>query len=393
MAEKKRKLALERLPVGTDRDAAYAEIRDHGPVTELELGGYAVIGRQEADYVLRHPELFSSRRAYQGVGSPLPMLPIAYDPPEHTRYSRILRRFFSPRDARRLEPQVRGLAVRIIDGLATAGECEIVRDLAVPLPAEVFLTLFGLPLERRDQLIHWKDVIFGAAGIRAFDVAPEAAAVAAGELHAFLVEHVEARRAQGPGGDDLLGTLLALEGDDALTTEEILGLSFQFVLAGLDTVTSALSNSFAILAERPDLRGRLAGDLSAVPEAVEELLRVDGPIVTLPRVATQDVTLAGVAIPAGSPVAVVVAAANRDPSEHGEPDVVDLRRREAHLALGIGPHYCLGAHLARAEMRIVLEEWHRRVPEYRLADGHALSAAWPCGMVSVSAVPLVYERA
>ena len=141
------------------------------------------------------------------------------------------------------------------------------------------------------------------------------------------------------------------------------------MLAGLETVTSALSTAFAALAAHPALRRQIVADPAVIPAAVEELLRFDGPVVFVPRIATQDVEVAGQPIPAGSYVMVTIAVASRDPAEHPDPDTIDFQRQERSLAFGVGPHRCLGSHLARMEMRMALEEWHRRIPEYELAPG------------------------
>ena len=175
-----------------------------------------------------------------------------------------------------------------------------------------------------------------------------------------------------------------------MTDEEILGLSFLFVLAGLDTVTSALSTAFATLAAEPELRRQITADPSVIPAAVEELLRADGPVVTVPRVATRDVELAGQLIPADSYVAVAIGAANHDGAEFTDPDAIDFGRNARSLAFGGGPHGCLGAHLARMEMRVAIEEWHRRIPDYQIAPGAAMSAGWPAALVGLDSLPLVF---
>ena len=191
----------------------------------------------------------------------------------------------------------------------------------------------------------------------------------------------------------MLSQLLADGSEQRLTDEEVLGLSFLFVLAGLDTVTSALSMAFAALASQPGLRQQIVDDPAVIPAAVEELLRFDGPVVTVPRVATGDVEVAGQVIPADAYVAVAIGAANRDPAGHRDPDVVDFRRRESHLAFGAGPHGCLGAHLARLEMRIALEEWHRRIPDYELAPDAGTDAGWPAALIGLDHLPLVFAPA
>jgi cytochrome P450 len=162
------------------------------------------------------------------------------------------------------------------------------------------------------------------------------------------------------------------------------------VLAGLETVTSALSTAFAVLASQPALRRRIAVDPAVIPAAVEELLRVDGPLLFVPRVTTQDVEVAGQLIPAGTLVQVMVAVADRDPAGHPDPDVIDFARQERNLAFGGGPHRCLGSHLARMEMRVAIEEWHRRIPDYELAPGPAPRVTWPAGVVGIRHLPLVF---
>ncbi|WP_067479340.1 cytochrome P450 [Actinomadura hibisca] len=384
-------LSISELPIGHDRDAAYARIRDRGEVTGID-GSLAVTSRQWAEHVLRDPGLFSSERAFEGAGSAVPMLPIAFDPPEHTRYRRLLQPHFSRRSVQAMRDEVRDLAEQLVGRVADAGSCDFVAEVAVPLPAQVFLTMFGLPPEHRDRLIAWKDAILTATSTRGTEAPDERTANAAAELTGYLVEHIRVRRS-GPPRPDLLGRLIGDRSADALTDRELLGLCFQFVLAGLDTVTSALANAFAILATRPDLRRRIVADPAIVPAAVEELLRVDGPVLTLPRVAVRDTEIAGAAVPAGCPVHVILATANRDGAEHPDPDSVDLGREQPHLAFGSGPHYCLGVHLARLEMQTVMEVWHRHIPDYRLADHATPTARWPAGLVGVTRLPLVRPSA
>jgi cytochrome P450 len=382
-------LSFTALPVADDRTTAYRLLHERGPIVQLEGGGFAVVTRREVEYVLRHPELFSSRMAFAGVGSPLPMVPIEFDPPEHTRYRRLLQPFFGPRPILALRDKVTALVAELIDGFIDSSRCDFVADMAVPLPAEVFLAFFGLPLRDRDRLIGWKQAISGPAVVNGRTTPPAEAANAGVELHAYLISHLEQRRAE-PGGEGVLAELLAGPSGDQLTDSEILGMSFQFVLAGLDTVTSALGNAFAILVTRPDLRQRIVDDPEGVPDVVEELLRLDGPVFVVPRVSVEDVELGGVPIPAGSRLFVAVSAANRDPSSYEHPDDVDLHRERAHVAFGVGAHRCIGSHLARLELRAVFEEWHRWIPHYRLIAGTEPRAPWPHGLVGVGSLPLEF---
>jgi cytochrome P450 len=376
-----------RLPMAENRTEAYRIIREAGPVIR-GLRGYVLTSAEYAEYALKHPELFSSKQAFD-VGSPLPLVPIAFDPPEHTRYRHILQPFVGPRETAEWQPRVRSLVGTLIDAFVERGHCDLVAELAVPLPAEVFLALFGLPAEDRDRLIAWKEGLLASPTRTGGQPTEETVRVGA-ELFTYLVGHIEERRRHPDGADDLLGRLLADTSEERLSDEELLGLSFLFVLAGLDTVTSALSTAFALLAAQPRLRQEITTDPSVIPGAVEELLRFDGPVVFLPRVATQDIELDGHAIPAGSQVQIAIAVANRDPAEHAKPDEIDLRREERHYAFGGGPHRCLGSHLARMEMREVLAEWHRRIPEYELAPGFTPRVEWPTSLVGLDALPLVF---
>jgi cytochrome P450 len=381
-------LRFTRLPMAENRTEAYRVLREAGPITKFRRG-YVLSSSEYVEYALKHPELFSSKRAFDMVGSPLPMVPIAFDPPEHTRYRHILQPFVGPREMAGWQPRVRSLVGTLINSFIERGSCDLVAELAVPLPAEVFLTLFGLPLEDRDRLIAWKEGLLASPMLTGGQPTEEVIRVGA-ELFAYLVGHIEERRRHLHQPEDLLGRLLTDTSDERLSDEELLGLSFLFVLAGLDTVTSALSTAFAALAARPALRQQIAADASVIPDAVEELLRMDGPVVFLPRVASQDVELGGHTIPAGSQVQIAIAVANRDPAEHAKPDEIDLRRQERHYAFGGGPHRCLGSHLARMEMREVLAEWHSRIPEYELAPGFTPRVEWPTGLVGLDTLSLVF---
>jgi len=381
-------LHVEELPMANSRGLAYKLMLEAGPVVRDAHGAFVITDAAAATFALRHPELFSSKRAFDSLGSPIPIVPVAADPPEHTRYRKLLHPFFSARSLARWLPIVRDLATRLIDDIADRGHCDLVTDFALPLPAEVFLSLFGLPQQDRDRLIAWKDAVLGAVGISGAEPASDANIALAAELYEYLVGHIAQRREQG--GTDILSQLVADSSADQMTDDELLGLSFLFVLAGLDTVTSALSTAFATLAARPELRQQIVAEPEIIPAAVEELLRVDGPVVTVPRVATRDVEVAGHKIPADSYVAVAIGAANHDTAEFADPDTVDFKRDSRNLAFGGGPHGCLGAHLARMEMRVALEEWHRKIPNYDIAPGASVSAGWPAGLIGLDHLPLVF---
>jgi cytochrome P450 len=381
-------LRFTRLPMSENRTGAYRLVREAGPVIKSPRG-YVLTSNEYVEFALKHPELFSSKKAFDLVGSPLPLVPVAFDAPEHTRFRRILQPFFSPRDAAAWQPKVRTLVGTLIDSFIDDGHCDLVTDLAIPLPAEVFLTLFGLPLADRDDLIGWKEGLLASPMVTAGKPSEETIQAGAA-LFGYLAGHIQERRRSNEGTDDLLGRLLADSSEGRLSDEELIGLSFLFVLAGLDTVTSVLSMVFAALAAQPRLRQQIVADPTAIPAAIEEMLRFDGPVVFLPRVASKDIELGDQTIPAGAEVQVALAVANRDPAEHPDPDEIDFGRQERHFAFGAGPHRCLGAHLARMELREVITEWHRRIPEYELAPGFTPLVPWPTGTVGLDTLQLVF---
>jgi cytochrome P450 len=363
---------METLPFRNDRTAAWKMLSDIGDVSVSEQGVYFLAGADAVEAAAKNPAVFSSHGAFGVVGSPIPMLPIAFDPPDHTRYRRMLDKFFSPRSMAERESDLREQVGELIDGLVAAGgTCDVMSALAVPFPSQVFLTLFGLPLEDRERLIGWKDAILHFAAVDRPEPTPEVVQLAA-ELYAYFSAYIEKRR--GQTGSDLLSQLLADRDEGGMTDAEIIGLCFVFVLAGLDTVTAAVGFALNALAEDPTLRRRVVDDDFATSEFIEEVLRVDGPIPFVPRITTADVEIDGVTIPAGSTCWLVFGAASRDSRRYGDADIIGDKRNN-HFAFGRGPHRCLGSHLARLELRLVIEEWHKRIPEYSIAE--APEVLWP----------------
>jgi cytochrome P450 len=254
---------------------------------------------------------------------------------------------------------------RLVDGFASAGACDLVADFAKPLPTTIFVGMMGLPYAEASQLLTWNDAL-----LHAYDN-PDARREAATNIDRYLADAVDRRRSGGGPADDLIGVLLSARiGDRPITDEEILDCLFLLLIAGLDTVTAMLGFSFWTLARRPDLQRRIVEDPAVVEDAVEELLRAHA-IVNPARTATADTTIAdGVEVHAGDRVLLATALATRDPAEFEHPDLIDFDRKEnRHLAFGAGPHRCLGSHLARIELRVALQEFHQRIPPYRLAPG------------------------
>jgi cytochrome P450 len=217
---------------------------------------------------------------------------------------------------------------------------------------------------------------------------PEQVEVAMG-LFGYLQEHIERKRAEP--ADDMLSRVLALAGEDAWSDEELLGLCFLVVLAGLDTVTAEIGFVMYHLARRPDLRHAIVADPALVDPLIEEVLRLELPAPLTPRVTLDEVTVEGVTIPAGAHVFLCLATVNR---EGDQPmNEIDLGRGgRAHLSFGGGIHRCLGSHLARRELRLVVQEFHKRIPDYHIEEGFQPEALWPSGTLHLKSLPLVFDR-
>ncbi|ETB35942.1 cytochrome P450 [Mycobacterium avium subsp. hominissuis 10-5606] len=357
--------------------------------------GYAATGRDLVETVLKNPSIFSSQKAFDVLGSPVPLVPIAFDPPEQTRYRRILQPFFSPRVIKPLEPDLRQQVIDLIEPIAAKGECDFIAEVAGVYPVQVFLTLFGLPLDMRDQFVEWKNAVLGltaAGGATAVDEAAQEGMQKAAELFMYLSELIQKRR--GVPGDDVLSQVLNIEPPDALSDEEAIGLCFLFVLAGLDTVMDALGFGMQRLAQNPEKRRELVEDLSLVPAATEELLRLDPPAPFLPRVTTEETTLGGQTLPEGTRISGYLATANRDEKLFNDAWNIDFHRPEnRHISFGMGVHRCLGSHLARLEMNLVYEEWHKRIPDYHITPGTTPRVHWPRGTTGLDSLHLTVGKA
>lgn len=377
-------------PMASDRAAGWRFLREHGDVFALADGNWLLTSAEAVQFAHRHPEIFSSARAYDSLGSPVPLIPIAIDPPEHARFRRILDPMLAPKVINQMEDELREQARELIRGFADRGSCDIVNDLARLYPTQVFLTLFGLPLSDRDQFIHWAETIIESSTVTTgqTDMQPETMENALA-LFGYLQRYVEEKRAAP--GEDMLSRVLGLTGDDAWTDEEVFGMCFLFVLAGLDTVTAMIGFIFYHLATDADLRKRVASDPEVVQPAIEEILRLEPPAPTTPRVTTQDVEVCGTTIPAGSTVILCLGAANRDEAAFDQTDSIDLSQADkGHRAFGGGNHRCLGSHLARRELKIIVEEFHKLIPDYELAAATPPEIVWPSGTFHLASVPLVF---
>jgi cytochrome P450 len=382
-------ILLADAPMAKDRGAGWAYVRAGGPVVETADGSWLLTSPEAVQFAHHHPEIFSSARAFDSLGSPVPLVPIAIDQPDHSRYRRVLDPMLAPKVVNGMEEGLREQARALIAGFADQGHCDAIQDLARLYPTQVFLTLFGMPLEDRDRFIHWSETIIeNSTGISTGEVAPEVLEAAL-ELFTYLQGYVDSKR--GEPGADMLSRVLSLDGDQEWTNEEVLGLCFLFILAGLDTVTAMIGFILYHLAERPEVRRRLVEDPSLVDPVIEEVLRLEPPAAMTPRVTTQDVEVCGTLIPSGASVLLCIGAVNRDPERFPAGDDLDPTQADnGHRAFGGGIHRCLGSHLARRELRIIVEEWHKLIPDYELAPGADPRVVWPSGTMHLTSLPLVF---
>ena len=289
------------------------------------------------------------------------------DGDDHRRLRRLVSKAFTPRMIERMRPRIQEIADELIDRVSSAGEMELVSTFAFPLPITVIAELLGVPVADRDRFREWSAAM----------VSPALAVAEADQADALLNAFVDylralfAERRREPG-EDLVSALVAVEdGGDTLSEEELSSMVALLIVAGHETTVSLIGNAMLALLTHPDQLAELERDRSLLPRAVEELIRFDGPVErTLNRWATADVELRGQTIRRGELVIVVLGAADRDPERFEDPDALVLaaERETRQLGFGRGPHFCLGAPLARLEAEIAVGTLLSRLPGLRLAN-------------------------
>jgi cytochrome P450 len=376
-----------------DPHTVYHEVHEMCPVHRAPgmFGGHSVhvSGYEDVRWALRHPEVFSSKDVVN-VGGDVPLIPLSVDPPDHAKYRRMLDPEFSPKKMQALEPEARELVNRIIDKFADKGQCEFNDDFATPLPSTIFLALMGLPQSDLPDFLQWRDDT----------IRPHADTVEEGErirqaagqaIERYFVSALEEKH-RNP--DDRLLTRVAHGEVDGrpLNNAEQLGMCHLLLLGGLDTVTATLDCMITYLAQHPDRRRAVVDDPELMEPVIEELLRHQTPVMMLPRIIAQDFEFGGVQMNAGDSATLMIGAANCDRSEFEDADEVVLdREANRHLAFGGGPHRCLGSHLARMELKVALQEFHRRIPEYVIAEGTEIH--FSPGIRQADRLPLVFPVA
>jgi cytochrome P450 family 142 subfamily A polypeptide 1 len=346
----------------------WAWMREHAPVYRdrandvWALTRYADVLAAEKD-----PATFSNRRGPRPHGDYLPMM-IAMDDPQHGRRRKLVSRGFTPKRVRDHEATVRRICNDIIDRVAARGECDFVWDIAAPLPLLLIADLLGFPPESYDDLLRWSDDL-----IRATTADPPQEIAEAG-LNAMLAFRdfqlgVIADRRSRPPQDDLVSILCHAEIDgEQLDDESIIQESLLILIGGDETSRHVLTDGMLALLANPDQAAVLRDDPAAMELGVEELLRWVSPIKNMARTVTRAVELHGETLREGDQLILMYPSANRDTAVFMEPDRLDVRRYpNPHLAFGFGPHFCMGASLARLELQVMFSELLRRLPDLHLA--------------------------
>ncbi|MEU0533910.1 cytochrome P450 family protein [Amycolatopsis tolypomycina] len=354
----------------------YARLRESGaacPVTAPHgFPAYVVTRYEDARAALADPRLskdmYGAWDAYVAIfGDSSVHLDdnmINSDGAKHTRLRRLVNLAFTPRRVEALRPRVQAITDELLDRIAPGVPVDLMAAFGFPLPITVICELLGVPEADRADVQRWSATVAHTG----FDEeSTRAQQEAEGKLHEFLVDLIARKRAER--GDDLLGSLVSARDDDRLDERELVSSAWLLLFAGHETTGNLIGNSVFHLLQRPDRLAELRARPELLPQAVEELLRFDGPAENATfRYATEELRIGDQVIPRGALVQIAIAAANRDPARFPDPDTVDFgRNNSGHLGFGHGAHYCLGASLARMEAQIALATLFARFPGIQLA--------------------------
>ena len=381
----------------------WTKLRAEAPVARLEPPGWepfwAITKHADVQQVARDPVRFSSAGGItlRRAGAPLPPptdILVLQDPPRHGPMRRITNPSFTPRAVRARRPDIEGVAAEIIDSALQETELDFVERIAAPFPLAVIANVLGAPGADIAGLFQWTNEIIGKDDPeyrREGETPGQTIKRARGELHRYLSGLIEARRREPQ--DDLVSLLLVadLEGKP-LTDSQLLAYAELLVEAGNETTRNAISGGLLALAERPGEWEKLRANRDLLPEAVDEILRWVSPISHFTRVATSDVEVHGVTIPAGEQVALYFASANRDEDVFEDPFEFRVDRKpNPHLAFGFGEHFCMGAHLARVEIEVVYEHLLDRLASFEVSGSVERLSSITNG--SIKRLPIRYRRA
>ncbi len=335
----------------------YADLRRQTPVFHVAARRMWTVSRHaDVSFALRRPELFSSSVNADGKDLPAEQTLLGSDPPAHTHLRKRVERTFTPRRVRELGPRLDALAATLVGGFAGRGTADAIADLAAPLPVVLIAEMMGIDPRRHEEFKRWADADIARGTGRTSDVPRAELDARVAEFKTYLADVITARR-QNPG-DDLISALVRDEPDaPGLPPAQALNFAVLLLLGGSETTTHLIGNALRALFAEPALLARVQADATLIPAVVDETLRHDPPVQSVLRRTTADVDLAGARIPEGATVLLLLASATRDQSVFSDADQFRLDRDPAAkpLAFGAGPHYCLGASLARMEAIAALQ--------------------------------------
>ena len=346
---------------------------------------WQLIKHEDALFALRHAEYFSTEDATPFPRNPedyFNFIPIEFDPPDHRKYRNIVDPFVSPKAVQGWEQRIRTLANELIDAVIDKGECEFDAAFGRPLPVLVFLDLMGLPRGMCDTFVEW-----------AVDLLHSNDRAVMAETMAKITTYIQgaiAEKEAAPLEDKLISQIVHASIDGRpLSPKEKFGFVVFLFIAGLDTVFATLNNIWLWLARNPDRVAEIIAEPDNINAQVEELLRAFS-VTFSGRTVAQDVELRGVQMKKGDKVTSVLPACNYDPEVFPNPREIDFHRpKKIILAFTVGVHSCMGAHLARMEVKVALQEWLRRIPEFRLKPGAQIIYR-PGGVIGPEHLPLVW---
>jgi cytochrome P450 len=361
----------------------YAKLRELGPVHEMRGADgwrfWLIVGHDECRAAFGDARLVKSSPAQADEDRVMGRHLLISDPPHHTRLRRLVSREFTPRRVAALRPRVQEITDGLLDAMLPAGGGDLVDALSFPLPIIVICELLGVPDSDRDSFRAWSNDVVAPTD-------PERVRTSIMAMRDYLDALIAKRRGAEPG-DDLLSGLLRTEaeGDDRLSAEEVRAMAFILLVAGHETTVNLISNGVRALLEHPDQLAALRADPELLDGAVEEMLRYDGPVENATfRFTSEPMAFDGTEIPAGEPVLIGLASADRDPARFEAPDTFDISRSAeggaGHLAFGHGIHFCLGAPLARLEAKVAIGTLLERAPDLAL-DPSAPAYDWVPGML------------
>ncbi len=368
----------------------FAWMREHAPLYWDEAGQvWGVATYEELVRVSKDTDTFCSRMSSRPDSPPIPSM-INMDDPEHRRRRNLVNKGLTPRRVQDHEPKVRAICHELVDRVAPLGRCDFVRDIAGPLPMIVIGDLLGVEPEDRDMLLDWSDDLIGGTSMTAPQEAMDRAFRAFEQYAAYSRRVVADRRARPR--DDMMSTLVHAEIDgQKLGDEDLLQEGLLILVGGDETTRHVITGGMEALLANPAERRKLRENPGLVPLAVEEMLRWVSPIKNMNRTATRDVELAGAHVRAGDKLVLLYPSANRDERvfPHADEFHVD-REPNDHVAFGHGVHFCLGASLARLELRIMFEVLLERLPDLALATEEPLRLRPSNFIVGIEEMPVVF---